>query len=386
MLAIVLGVLAVLALCVGAAIVLARSGGDDAAQGEGEVFLVAADDPGPDAFSTEAKVAPVETTAPPTTAATTAPATTAKTTLVGTRSGGTPGLYGGTKEVGRCDTTQLVSFLAGNQTKAQAWVGALNADPSLRWSGGRSLTTADISTYVDELTPVTLASDTRVTNHGYRNGRATRLQAVLQAGTAVLVDSYGVPRVKCGCGNPLTAPAAVKGTVRYTGNRWPRFNPASITVVISNTTIINNFVLVNLSGPGYLSRPTGSDGSDDTKAEPTQTTTTTGVPGTTEAPTTTAAETTTTVAQGDFCEVATPWLPKFRNWVLTGFGSDTFPDPTEVIAGVDALLPLSPSPAITKDLQDLRAFLLAPSAAGAEQDLASLHDYLRDTCHLDVDS
>ena len=27
-----------------------------------------------------------------------------------------------------------------------------------------------------------------------------------QAGTAVLVDNHGIPRVKCGCGNPLTEP------------------------------------------------------------------------------------------------------------------------------------------------------------------------------------
>ncbi|MGH3907098.1 MAG: DUF6777 domain-containing protein, partial [Pseudonocardiaceae bacterium] len=42
--------------------------------------------------------------------------------------------------------------------------------------------------------------DTRVTNHGYRDGKATDRQAVLQAGTAVLVDEKGRPRVKCGCG------------------------------------------------------------------------------------------------------------------------------------------------------------------------------------------
>jgi hypothetical protein len=40
---------------------------------------------------------------------------------------------------------------------------------------------------------VILQRDTRVTNHGFRNGRATPTQSILQAGTAVLVDEYGVP-------------------------------------------------------------------------------------------------------------------------------------------------------------------------------------------------
>ena len=31
---------------------------------------------------------------------------------------------------------------------------------------------------------------------------------MLQSGTAVLVDRYGTPRVKCNCGNPLTKPVA----------------------------------------------------------------------------------------------------------------------------------------------------------------------------------
>src|SRR2546429_115073 len=62
----------------------------------------------------------------------------------------------------------------------------------------------DIATYVASLTPVILTSDTLVTNHGYANGHATTLRSVLQAGTAVMVDNTGVPRVKCNCGNPLT--------------------------------------------------------------------------------------------------------------------------------------------------------------------------------------
>ena len=66
-----------------------------------------------------------------------------------------------------------------------------------------NISVADIPTYIGTLTPMQLRADTRVTNHGFVDGHATSLQSVLQAGTAVLVDDQGRPRVKCGCGNPL---------------------------------------------------------------------------------------------------------------------------------------------------------------------------------------
>lgn len=55
---------------------------------------------------------------------------------------------------------------------------------TLMWSGGSTVTVAQ-GAYFDELTPMVLTSDTRVTNHGYHDGRPTPHQAVLQAGTAV---------------------------------------------------------------------------------------------------------------------------------------------------------------------------------------------------------
>jgi hypothetical protein len=81
--------------------------------------------------------------------------------------------------------------------------------------------------YIDSLTPVLLRSDTRVTNHGFRDGWATPYQAVLQAGTAVLVDNTGVPRARCACGNPLTPPQAVPTTPTYQGTPWPGFTPGT---------------------------------------------------------------------------------------------------------------------------------------------------------------
>lgn len=51
---------------------------------------------------------------------------------------------------------------------------------------------------------------------------------MLQAGTAVLVDAEGTPRVRCKCGNPLAPPEPVEGTPKYTGTPWPDFNPQAL--------------------------------------------------------------------------------------------------------------------------------------------------------------
>ncbi len=98
------------------------------------------------------------------------------------RAGTAPGLYGGTGDAGRCDSGALVEFLEANADEADAWAGALG------------IATDEIAEYVATLEPRVLLHDTRVTNHGFSGGRATPLQSVLQAGTAVLVDATGVPR------------------------------------------------------------------------------------------------------------------------------------------------------------------------------------------------
>lgn len=164
--------------------------------------------------------------------------------------GSTPGLYGGTRNAAVCDADQLVAFLEANPDKAEAWAGVVGTTPE------------GIGAYVATLTPVVLTRDTRVTNHGYRNGKATTIPAVLQAGTAVLVDRFGVPRVKCGCGNPLSEPAPVTSATRYVGTRWAGFSETTI-VVVTVTVQVEVFVLVDVDTDGLYTRPPGSDGSDD---------------------------------------------------------------------------------------------------------------------------
>lgn len=284
---------------------------DEAASGTGgEVILAAATDPGPDPYSTT----PFATAPSPAPAVTQAEAVriTAPANATTTSStGGTPGLYGGTMNKAACDPAQMVKFLADNPDKAAAWVEAMNQDPNVKLPDGSPLTVATIPDYVATLTPVTLSSDTRVTNHGYRNGKPTTLQAVLQAGTAVLVDGYGVPRVKCFCGNPLNGPVATKTTPIYTGKPWTGFSPTAITAVQKNPTIINVFILKDPTTGTLFNRPAGTTGTKDTPnngATTTTTTTTTTAPGQTTV--TTAPSVTTTVA-------STAKAPFDGTWTLT---------------------------------------------------------------------
>lgn len=155
-----------------------------------------------------------------------------------------PGLYGGSGDVHVCDPQQLVSFLNQHSEKAAAWASVLGIAPT------------DIAAYVGSLTPVVLMSDTLVTNHGYRNGHATTLQSVLQAGTAVMVDAYGVPRVKCNCGNPLAPPALISPT-HYRGTPWPGYASTQVTVVQSGPTI-GEITVINIRTGETYTQPFGT--------------------------------------------------------------------------------------------------------------------------------
>ena len=161
-----------------------------------------------------------------------------------------PGLYGGTRNYATCNAGQLVSFLEHNSAKATAWATTL----------GVRIT--EIRRFVSKLTPVILRTDTRVTNHGYVGGSATTIQSVLQAGTAVFVDDYGEPVVKCYCGNPLTPPVLYRRPT-YTGPLWSGFTYTHITIIQQSITIIKIFTLYDPATGMTFTRPAGTDGGSD---------------------------------------------------------------------------------------------------------------------------
>jgi hypothetical protein len=160
-----------------------------------------------------------------------------------------PGLYGGTLNYKSCDAHKLVAFLEHNPAKARAWASTLG------------ISTTDISQYVSTLTPVLLRTDTRVTNHGYVNGVADPIQYVLEAGTAVFLNRYGEPVVKCYCGNPLTPPALLSEPI-YTGPLWASFTTINITIIERSPTIINTYTLYDPNTGKEFKRTAGLTGRD----------------------------------------------------------------------------------------------------------------------------
>jgi uncharacterized protein DUF6777 len=114
--------------------------------------------------------------------------------------------FGGSGSNRVCDRDKLIRFLEQHPAQMREWARVLGIDPTIR----------AVKKYIAKLHPVTLTRDTRITNHAFRNGQAVPFQAILQAGTAVLVDKYGSPVVRCYCGNPLK-PAVYTPTAKCTG-------------------------------------------------------------------------------------------------------------------------------------------------------------------------
>lgn len=179
------------------------------------------------------------------------PTTTAPTEVDGAQvSGSTPGLYGGTRNNRSCDKEAMIAFLESNPAKAEAWAGV------------QGIAVADIRTFIEGLTPVILTRDTRVTNHGFENGAAYAHPSVLAAGSAVLVDEFGVPRAKCSCGNPLLPPQPLPEPPIYVGDDWPEFDPPTVVIVIATVPVDGGFVLVDVDTGDTIVRPVG--GNDET--------------------------------------------------------------------------------------------------------------------------
>lgn len=191
----------------------------------------------------------------------------AAATVVSTVSGAAPGLYGGTEILSTCDKEALIAFMEENLDKAAAWAGVQEID------------VADIPDFVRGLTDVILQVDTRVTNHGFRDGIANPINSVLQAGTAVLVDTFGIPRVRCFCGNPLQPAIELSVDVTVQGTPWPGFDLSNSVVVQAIEEVID-FTLEDILGPLSFIKPVGglpiiAIPTTTEAPEPTSTTTTT---------------------------------------------------------------------------------------------------------------
>jgi hypothetical protein len=198
--------------------------------------------------------------------------------------------------------------------KARAWVDAQNDDPTLKWFKETTpstiyikLTVEDIPAYIASLKPGFLAQDTRVENHGFFNGKATPHESVLQAGTAMLFDVFGVPRSRCACGNPTGRPEPVSN-IRYIGFCWPGCHDhpycsgsdCGVTTTTEPTSTTVGEVTTTTEHTTITTRPTGTTAPPDTTgttAPPKTTTTrTSDTTRTTSPPTTRPQGTTTTTS------------------------------------------------------------------------------------------
>lgn len=235
----IVGIAAILvATAVVAALVVWRTtgSGDDTQQ----VMLEALDDAGPDPFTESVSIAE-----------------TAQLASFGEEqrqdepdqiaNGADAGLYGGSRSA-VCDRAKLTSALTSDPGRAQAWALAQGIAPD------------DIERFLTSLTPAVLSYDTLVTNHGIRNGQAHPFQAVLQAGTTVFVDAYGVPRVRCACGNPLLSPTTDVTAISVSGTRWQDFQTTTVRYVQPAPAPQTTLPFVDIETREPLPTPVGGDG------------------------------------------------------------------------------------------------------------------------------
>ncbi|MFJ4468412.1 DUF6777 domain-containing protein [Streptomyces sp. NPDC089424] len=233
----------VVAAAVGVAVVLIRPGTEPAQAGE--VILQPTSSTGPDPYTPSTAKS---TSSLPSAAPGTAPA---KDNSLRSVAGSEPGLYGGTLNTASCDVEKQIRHLHSDRGKNKAFASVL----ALREPG--------VAGYLRALTPVVLRSDTRVTNHGYRDGEATRFQAVLQAGTAVLVDNRGEPKVRCACGNPLTRAVPHKTAPQQKGTPWAGYRPQNVVVVNRSAAEVKEFVILDTQERSWIRRDSGDDGDTD---------------------------------------------------------------------------------------------------------------------------
>jgi hypothetical protein len=175
----------------------------------------------------------------------------------------TPGLYGGTERLGSCDVEAQIRSLTGGPDDARG-KGKDEAAARVRaFTEASGVEEAKIPEFLRGLTPVVLRADTRVTSHGLVDGRLSTFQAVLQAGTAVLVDDHGMPRVRCACGNPLQAPRSAKGSPVHKGDAWNGYQPNQVIVIEPTIAPLSRLVIADVADNTWIERRTGDDGAQD---------------------------------------------------------------------------------------------------------------------------
>lgn len=205
------------------ALVLSERDADEL--GSGEARLLPAGRPGPDPFAV-VDVRPVPPTGlplPP------APAGSSVRGDVG-------GLYAGVRDAPRCPADNVGAALSA---------GEGSVDTRAVWAEASSIDPDEIDAMLDALIPVILRRDTLVTSHRLDGGVAVPEAAVLQRGTAVLVDDRGVPRVRCAGAQPLDRARRSAGRYTFEGTSWLGFATGEVVRVAAARAPVDGLVLVD---------------------------------------------------------------------------------------------------------------------------------------------
>ena len=139
--------------------------------------------------------------------------------LSGSVDSSAPGLYRGRTYGGTgtniCDVEKMIEFLTYYEDRGRAWAEIQGIDFE------------NLAEYLRALTPVFVTQDINVRMYGFKDGAAYGYDAVIGAGTALLIDDQGIPRARCACGNPLLPP---------TPDETPSTEPTDTTVPGVTTT------------------------------------------------------------------------------------------------------------------------------------------------------
>jgi hypothetical protein len=112
--------------------------------------------------------------------------------------GNAPGLYAGRTYGGTgkniCDVEAMIRFLTHYEDRGRAWAAV------------QGIPYEQLPAYLRGLTPVYALQNLNVKMFGFKNGQSYGYDAVIAAGTAILIDGQGMPRARCACGNPLLGP------------------------------------------------------------------------------------------------------------------------------------------------------------------------------------
>ena len=189
------GALLVTAACGGG-----ESDGEKKADGPSRKLFQPSGVVGPDSFAPSFAVASYDVSTTTTSGSSDESTTSSnRNQLSGSVSGSTPGLYAGRTYGGTgsniCDVEGMITFLTTYEERGRAWATT------------QGIAFEELGSYLRALTPVFTLVDINVTMFGFKNGSSYGYPAVMEAGTAVLIDEQGMPRARCACGNPLLGPS-----------------------------------------------------------------------------------------------------------------------------------------------------------------------------------